>query len=482
MALDNPLNQRQLDVLNWINDGCPDGRWTDYTFKTTAQSLASRRLVTVSKRGGTWKAAILPAGAHYLATGAYPASHWTRPRRTASERVQQVKTWAAPSQPVTPVPRLPKKAIGASSEDGGLTPTRQLVQDIVAAGGVLEVDTSDDNRSFTSLVGIINRRGMAPDGQEVILTRARHNRVIMRLSAVSDWKTDQPSKTLAAERIGRWHPMIAALRKEGWLDSIGRDLRPKALRLLHAIAREAEARGYKVRVSERNRHGYLEDRTRLTGDLIIVMPEIECSVKIAQPTDRVPHTPTADELERQRKYNNWPPPQHDYVPANRLNMTIDTNSRYASKITWKETKTLKLEQRLPDVFITFERWAVVHAEETEAARLAEIAKRKRQEQEDELARDAYVQDALGQRLLVDMQAWKTAAKLREYLGALAERVERIGDPEERTAAEEWLDWCRKYALEQDPLGRPIRKPRVKPPGYSELQEFRSRLGFGSHYW
>ena len=82
MALDNPLNQRQLDVLNWINEGCPDGRWTDYTFKTTAQSLASRRLVTVSKRGGTWKAAILPAGTHYLATGVYPIGHWTRPRRT----------------------------------------------------------------------------------------------------------------------------------------------------------------------------------------------------------------------------------------------------------------------------------------------------------------------------------------------------------------------------------------------------------------
>lgn len=477
MALDNPLNRRQFDVLKWINDGCPDGRWTDYTFKTTAQSLASRRLVTVSKRGGTWKAAILPAGAHYLATGAYPSGHWTRPRRTVPERAQEFNDWVAPSQPVA---RAAKKssAIPTSSDDRGLTPTRKLVQDIVDAGGVLEVDTTDDSRSFTSLVGIINRRGMAPDGQEVVLTRARQNRIIMRLSAVSDWKTDPPTETLAAERIGRWHPVVATIRKDGRLDSISRDLRSKALRLLHAVAREAEARGYRVRAPERNRHGYIEDRTRLAGDLIIVMPEIECSVKISQPTDRVPHTPTADELERQRKYNNWPPPQYDYVPANRLNMTIDTNSRYSSKITWKETKTLKLEQRLPDVFITIERWAVVHAEETEAARLAEIAKRKRQEQENELAREAYVQDALGQRLLADAVAWETAAKLREYLIAMAERVERIDDPEERNAAEDWLDWCRKYALDQDPLGRPIRKPRVKPPGYSELQDFRTRLGFG----
>lgn len=73
------------------------------------------------------------------------------------------------------------------------------------------------------------------------------------------------------------------------------------------------------------------------------------------------------------------------------------------------------------------------------------------------------------------------AKLREYLAAMAQRVERISDPIEGIAAEEWLDWCRKYALEQDPLERPIRRPRVKPPGYSELQNFRGRLGFGSHY-
>ena len=31
-----------------------------------------------------------------------------------------------------------------------------------------------------------------------------------------------------------------------------------------------------MRAPERNRHGYIEDRTRLAGDLIIVMPEIEC--------------------------------------------------------------------------------------------------------------------------------------------------------------------------------------------------------------
>ena len=201
MALENPLNQRQLDVLNWIKDGCPeDGRWTDYTFKTTAQALASRRLVTVSKRGGGWKAVILPAGEHYLSTGRYPDGHWSRRSRPDADRDQTVRNRAAPSRPVALPHRPSEKASRPDPSHEDLTPTRRLVKDIVDAGGVLEIDTSEDNRSFTSLIGIINRRGMAPDGQDVILIRARHDRIIMRLSAVSDWKTTPPSETVAAVR------------------------------------------------------------------------------------------------------------------------------------------------------------------------------------------------------------------------------------------------------------------------------------------
>ena len=280
VALDTPLNRRQIDVLTWMRDGCPDGRWTDHTFKTTAQALASRRLATISKRGGTWKAAILPAGQHYLSTGQYPPGHWTRRRSPAVDVKQPVTKWVTPTQPVAPAVDPAERPSRTPRAQDGLTPTRKLLKDIVDAGGMLEIDTSDDTTRYSSLVGIINRRGMAPDGQEVILINARYDRIILRLSSVSDWKTDPPSETVAAERIGRWHKAVATLRSEKRLDSIGREQRSRAFRLLHALAREAEARGYTVRLPPRNRNGYVDDRSRLSGDLIIVMPDIECSVNI----------------------------------------------------------------------------------------------------------------------------------------------------------------------------------------------------------
>lgn len=125
---------------------------------------------------------------------------------------------------------------------------------------------------------------------------------------------------------------------------------------------------------------------------------------------------------------------------------------------------------------------MIHAEATEAARLAAIEEQKRKEREDELATQAYLRGALGKRLVADVNAWELSARLRGYLEAMGERVELIEDPDERSAAEEWLFWCREYASERDPLTRPIRKPKIKPPDYSELQEFRSRLGFGSRFW
>lgn len=383
---------------------------------------------------------------------------------------------ATPQRPVAGEGLARQPAKKNASEE--LTPTRKLLKDIVDAGGILELDTRDDKTSYRSLVGIINRRRMAPDGQEVIMLNGAHyHHLIFRLSSVSDWKTQSPSETMAAERIGRWHPAVATLRSQKRLDSIEKPLRDRAFRLLQSLAREAEARGHSVRLPKRNMHGYLDDSSRLSGDLIFKVGEIECSVDIVQPKDRVDHTPTPDEIEREKKYS-WPPPRYDYVPSDRLSMRLDTNSRYSTKLAWSDTKTLHLESRLPDVMTTFERWAIIDAERKEAERRAAIEAQKRREREDELAREAYMQHALGERLIADLGDWELVGRLRHYLADMADRIEHITDDEQRAAAVEWLQWCKQYMGRRDPFTKPISQPKIKAPDYNDLREFRQRLGFG----
>jgi hypothetical protein len=431
---------------------------------------------------GVWSAAILPAGVHYLAHGKYPPGHWDKRRRGRVVDLDIVARtpMVAPRKPVAGEGRTTERPARKPPPDA-LTPTRKLLKDIIDAGGILELDTRDDKTSYRSLVGIINRRKMAPDGQEVImLDGAKYHHVIFRLSSVSDWKTDPPENTVAAERIGRWHPVVATLRSEKRLDSIDKSLRDSAFRLLHALSRESEARGHSVRLPKRNVHGYIDDSSRLVGDLIVQVGDIQCSVDILQPKDRVPHTPTREEIEREKKYS-WPPRTYDYVSAERLSIVLDTVSRYSSKITWPETKTLRLESRLPDVMTTFERWAVIDAERKEAERRAAIEAQNRREREDELARQAYVHHALGERLIADLKDWELVGRLRRYLADMAARIGHITDGEERAAAVEWLEWCKQYMAKRDPFTRPIRQPNVKPPDYSDVAEFRKRLGFGSGF-
>lgn len=72
------LNQRQLDVLHWIGDGCPDRDWPDQSHKLTARSLAGRGLADVRRKKKIWTATITAAGQYYLDHGKPPPSQLIR--------------------------------------------------------------------------------------------------------------------------------------------------------------------------------------------------------------------------------------------------------------------------------------------------------------------------------------------------------------------------------------------------------------------
>jgi hypothetical protein len=67
-----PITSRQLDVLRWIGDGCPPGRWAGETHKASARALASRGLAKVGRAksaDGAWSATLTEAGRYYLDHG-----------------------------------------------------------------------------------------------------------------------------------------------------------------------------------------------------------------------------------------------------------------------------------------------------------------------------------------------------------------------------------------------------------------------------
>jgi hypothetical protein len=308
-----------------------------------------------------------------------------------------------------------------------------------------------------------------------MINRVKPFHIKLRLSSVSEWRTEPPADIVSATRDPHWHPVVSAIRKEDWLSSIDAALRQRAFRLLHALAREAEARGHMVREPKRNHRGHNAEPGGVAGCLIFNVGQISCSLAITQMRDSGPHTTTRTELkELKRDSSRSRIASRDDVPSDRLAITLDTSSSYSSKIAWSDTTKRPLESRLPDVLTTFERWALVDAESTEAMRLAEIEAQKRRERDDALARKAYIQQAL--------EAWGLVGRLRNYLGAMAARIEHISNDDERSAAIEWLAWCERYTTVRDPFPEPIKTPSIKPPSYSDMAEFRKRVGFGAGFW
>lgn len=59
-----PLSDRQMKVLKWVVDGCPDGRWEDYSYKRTTYALNDRGLVTVDRRRNSWSAQVTDDGGY----------------------------------------------------------------------------------------------------------------------------------------------------------------------------------------------------------------------------------------------------------------------------------------------------------------------------------------------------------------------------------------------------------------------------------
>lgn len=87
------LNQRQLDVLRWIGDGCADCDWPDQSHKLTARSPAGRGLADVRRKKKIWTATITDAGKYCLEHGKPP------PGREPVELTAQPARRRQPSAP-----------------------------------------------------------------------------------------------------------------------------------------------------------------------------------------------------------------------------------------------------------------------------------------------------------------------------------------------------------------------------------------------
>jgi hypothetical protein len=232
---------------------------------------------------------------------------------------------------------------------------------------------------------------------------------------------------------------------------MSRPVRARALRILDAIAKAAVGRGYTVTASKAD-SGYRHPR----GHLVVTIGRHPNTLIVDELIDRVPHEPTRQELQRNQRYSWATIASHDRVPSGRLRINLE-RGRHIRQDSFSDTKTLNLEDRLPQVLQELELRAVA-AEEHEQRREQQRQERKRQWEQ---VRDQAIVQARehhrGRVLADQVERWHQIQRLDAYLHAMQATIGDL-NPAEHEAATEWLAWARQHRKQLDPLGQPLRLP------------------------
>ena len=415
------LTENQVTVLRWIADGCPDGIMPDgYHHRISAAALRSRGLVTISGRGPTWAAAITAAGTEYL------------------DKVDG---------PEPPIARQANASI-----------TQQLVNDVIAAGGVLHIPRKSwydsDAIDYVRRAQLAERHGKVPDGKLLVTTSFR-DEVEIRLIDVDIEGSRATIELLPVpvpERVARYHAAARSFRDHTELHEVSRDQLQRATRIMHAVATEAQRRGWPVSPDAAAMTITAQD---LVCHLTITEKGVRQRARWEQQVHHYRHVRPDDYFWRDR---DLPRGRYDKDATGTLTLALSCEDRsFAGRQgRWSDRQSWTLEERLPHLFREIEA-RIIHARrmrEHERIRAEEAAKRARRDAEEReriwrdlmaTAHERLTEDHRTARLTADLDAWDQARRIRAYCEAATARYHDDAD------VREWIAWARAHAERLDPL-------------------------------
>lgn len=271
---------------------------------------------------------------------------------------------------------------------------------------------------------------------------------------------DDVNEIRVADRLARPHPLVRAAAealKGQSADTFGRLHRPRlvkcldirvsrtalsrALRIMDALLKAAEARGFKVGVADGE-----------WGSTFIQVLGETVDLLLEEKTARKDHVLTKDERDRKAKYGWSSAPRWDYEPSTVLQVRLDEVWGRGTRKTWTDTQRHQIEECLNDVLAGVV--VLAEAKRAERARIerqreewAEAQRLKAREEERRRAKAARLQA-----LEAKAESWAKSRQIFAYADAVErEAVERAMAVTEGSPVHAWLMWARTYATTLNPV-------------------------------
>lgn len=415
------LNEQQWFVLSWVGDGCPEGVFddADHGHKISARALSNRGLIKVRRKRGKWSATLTDTGRNYLENQRFPVPDDAEPhvRYAAIRPEQQPRVDTRTAAPPAPKPKAP---------------TESLVAAVLAEGGVLSGKDLIGFRDVGQLVLAANRFGKTPAGTRLASFSCGERGRCVCLVELRGWQPCWEEPLDVPERVGRLHPAVRTVRDRGLSEVASGEWSQRVVRMLNALARAAQARGYDVSVphrdpGERRYRSWVDQEPRC--DLLISTPNVVRGIRVHHVLKQVP----APE-------GSWH--RVDLVATDRLRLTL--TARLGMQRAWSDTGQRRLEDMLHQVLVHF---AVADAEavaRAEIQREEDLARKRRESEEAERRRRQEQERQRREELVHEVCRWRQAQDIRAYCQALA--ATRSG-----ADAQAHVAWALEYADSIDPI-------------------------------
>lgn len=239
---------------------------------------------------------------------------------------------------------------------------------------------------------------------------------------------------------------------------VGKEQFNRALRIMDALIKGLELRGYLISVPAKDWH----------RGMIVQGLGNTFQIRLREPTLRQDHVPNADERKRLKEYpDTLMVDKYDYVPSGKLQLDLLYGDGHYAIKTFRDGKKRTLEDAIADVPLAILRTidhyrhrAVINAEE--ARKRAEIERQRREEEERKRLEEQRRKEEQQRMedLFVEAETWARCQTLRAYLNAVrCEANERHVFIEKGSELDQKLEWAECVAEKFDPVA-PLRQRAV----------------------
>jgi hypothetical protein len=241
---------------------------------------------------------------------------------------------------------------------------------------------------------------------------------------------------------------ILSLSDKGCLDiSVSLQSLDRALRIMDALIKALEKRGFAVSVTAKRLSGYGYEIYETEVNVF----DVPLGFGLKEYTTRIENKPVPDKKKGTASWLDFYP-KYNFNPSGRMTLSINTYSGAGIQRTWTDGEKRKIEDCLNNFVINLIKSAVViQAKEIERQR-QEREREEHARRREERAKRIREEKSKIQSLIRESENWKLSQHIREYIEAMRSNAIKVkGAIEPGGDMEQRLTWAAKQADRLDPL-------------------------------